>query len=244
MASQATNDDDEEDDGDDLGFRYSASHPLALSRNASAAATAAGSGNRAAVNSTRIGRSPSPALARNLVEEASTVRSTSAGRSSVPLRTAAPVLPPSKTSLRTAVSLPSEPPKNRQPDKRVVGCYEQLCMGPWTWEISQQVRTRAVVRPCMRGWKQERWRGARLVWLLGLMVGLQGDRCEQGKQARVSSEATQLASTHGEEVRSRLCKWGGSHAGVGWGKLTGKWTCNWGVVTCSGQRVQGMGRGW
>ncbi|XP_022737765.1 coiled-coil domain-containing protein SCD2 [Durio zibethinus] len=118
MASQTADDDDEEDDGDDLGFRYSAPPPLALSRNANAAATAAGAGNRAAVNSTRIGRSPSPALARNFVEEAPTVRSTSAGRSSMSLRTAPPVPPPSKTSLRTAASLPLEPPKKGQPEKR------------------------------------------------------------------------------------------------------------------------------
>ncbi|OMO99540.1 hypothetical protein CCACVL1_03743, partial [Corchorus capsularis] len=117
MASQTT-DDDDEDDGDDLGFRYSAPPPLAFSRNANAKATTGGAGNKAAVNSTRIGRSPSPALARNLAEEAPTVRSTSAGRSSMALRTGPPVPPPGKTSLRTAVSLPSEPPKSRQPEKR------------------------------------------------------------------------------------------------------------------------------
>ncbi|KAB2097118.1 hypothetical protein ERO13_A01G140900v2 [Gossypium hirsutum] len=117
MASQTTDDDDEEDDGDDLGFRYSAPPPLALSRK-NTAATAGGVGNRTALNSTRIGRSPSPALARNLVEEAPSVRSTSTGRSSMSLRTAPPVPPPNKTSLRTAVSLPSESPKNRQPEKR------------------------------------------------------------------------------------------------------------------------------
>ncbi|KAH1122133.1 hypothetical protein J1N35_005293 [Gossypium stocksii] len=117
MASQTTDDDDEEDDGDDLGFRYSAPPPLALSRKNTAAA-AGGVGNRTALNSTRIGRSPSPALARNLVEEAPSVRSTSTGRSSMSLRTAPPVPPPNKTSLRTAVSLPSESPKNRQPEKR------------------------------------------------------------------------------------------------------------------------------
>ncbi|XVF44382.1 hypothetical protein PTKIN_Ptkin02bG0115400 [Pterospermum kingtungense] len=118
MASQTTDDDDEDDEGDDLGFRYSAPPPLALSRNVNAAATAGGNGNKAAFNSTRIGRSPSPALARNIVEEGQTVRSTSAGRSAMSLRTAPPVPPPNKTSLRTAVSLPSEPPKNRQPEKR------------------------------------------------------------------------------------------------------------------------------
>ncbi|XP_039015320.1 coiled-coil domain-containing protein SCD2-like [Hibiscus syriacus] len=118
MASQTTDEDDEEDDGDDLDFKYSAPPPLALSRKFNAASTVGGAGNKAALNFTRIGRSPSPALARNLVEEASTVRSTSAGRSTIALPMAPPVPPPNKTSLRTAVSLPSEPPKNRQPEKR------------------------------------------------------------------------------------------------------------------------------
>ncbi|KAK8582780.1 hypothetical protein V6N13_069548 [Hibiscus sabdariffa] len=118
MASQTTDDDDEEDDGDDPGFKYSAPPPLALSRKVNTTATGAGTSNKSALNSTRIGRSPSPALARNLLEEAPTVRSTSAGRSAMSLRAAPPVPPPNKTSLRTAVSLPSEPPKNRQPEKR------------------------------------------------------------------------------------------------------------------------------
>lgn len=61
-------------------------------------------------------------LARNLVEEAPSVRSTSTGRSS--LHTTPPVPPPNKTSLRTAVSLPSETPKNRQSEKR----YKKVAM--------------------------------------------------------------------------------------------------------------------
>ncbi|KHG28186.1 atg11 [Gossypium arboreum] len=96
MASQTTDDDDEDDDGDDLGFRYSAPPPLEKTPPL-----------RLVVS-----------LARNLVEEAPSVRSTSTGRSSMSLRTAPPVPPPNKTSLRTAVSLPSESPKNRQPEKR------------------------------------------------------------------------------------------------------------------------------
>ena len=62
MASQTTDDDDEENEADDLGFRYSAPPPLALYRNVNAAATVGGASNKAAVNSTRIGRSPSPAV--------------------------------------------------------------------------------------------------------------------------------------------------------------------------------------
>lgn len=55
-----------------------------------------------------------------MVEEPQTVQSTSAGRSAMS-RTAPPVPPPNKTSLRTAVSLPSEPAKKiGQPDKRYI----------------------------------------------------------------------------------------------------------------------------
>lgn len=123
MASQ-TADDDDDDDGDDLGFRYTAPPPLSLSRNINAASTGAGKSNGnaikpPAVNSTRIGRSPSPALARNNLEEPPSVRSTSAGRSSMSFRNAAPPIPPNKTSLRTAVSMPPlDPPKHRTTEKR------------------------------------------------------------------------------------------------------------------------------
>uniref|UniRef100_A0A803PHQ5 Coiled-coil domain-containing protein SCD2 n=1 Tax=Cannabis sativa TaxID=3483 RepID=A0A803PHQ5_CANSA len=100
MASQ-TADDDDDDDGD-LGFRYSAPPPLALSRNVN-------NGAKSSIPTSKTTRSPSPALARNFVEETTSVRSTSTGRQSV--RTApAPMVPP-KTSLRTAVSMPPlEPP--------------------------------------------------------------------------------------------------------------------------------------
>ncbi|KAF2307404.1 hypothetical protein GH714_026917 [Hevea brasiliensis] len=100
MASQTT--DDDEDDGDDLGFRYSAPPPLSLSRNLNSAATT----------------NTKPTLSRNMVEETPSVRSTSAGRSSISFRTAPP-LPTSKGSLRTAVSLPPmEPPRNGQRDSK------------------------------------------------------------------------------------------------------------------------------
>ncbi|EEF50104.1 conserved hypothetical protein [Ricinus communis] len=111
MASQTADDDEE----DDLGFRYSAPPPFSLSRNNNPTKPAA------VPSSTRINnRSSSPSLARNLVDESpSSVRSTSTGRSSMSLKTAPPPMPPppSKGSLRTAVSLPPlEPPKNGQKD--------------------------------------------------------------------------------------------------------------------------------
>ncbi|KAF2288360.1 hypothetical protein GH714_007040 [Hevea brasiliensis] len=112
MASQTTDDDEDEDD--DLGFRYSAPPPISLSRNLNSGA--ASNSNKPAVPSSRITRSPSPALAWNMGEETPSVRSTSAGRPSMSLRAASPV-PPSKGSLKTLVSLPPvEPPRNGQRD--------------------------------------------------------------------------------------------------------------------------------
>lgn len=103
MASQ-TAEDDEEDDDLDLRFRAPSS---SLSSNANNIHTST--------------RSPSPALGRNFVETTPSVRSTSAGRQSVSIRAAAtPLVPPSRSTLRTAVSLPPiDPPTNsRQKEKR------------------------------------------------------------------------------------------------------------------------------
>ncbi|KAJ8759366.1 hypothetical protein K2173_006886 [Erythroxylum novogranatense] len=106
MASQ-TADDDDDDDGDDLGFRYSAPPPVSLSKNLTTAA-------KTTNPSARITRSPTPALPRNLGEEAPV----SAVRPSMAPRTVPPV-PPSKGSLRTAVSLPPlDPPRNGQKDSK------------------------------------------------------------------------------------------------------------------------------
>ncbi|KAK9189194.1 hypothetical protein WN944_020600 [Citrus x changshan-huyou] len=124
MASQTA--DDDEDDDDDLGFRYSAPPPLALSRSrnvngASIAGNAGAASTKPAVTSSRINRSPSPALGRNVVDEPTSVRSTSAGRPSMSLRAAAaPPVPQNKPlPLRTAVSLPPiDPPKNLHREQR------------------------------------------------------------------------------------------------------------------------------
>ncbi|KAJ6702140.1 FAS-BINDING FACTOR-LIKE PROTEIN [Salix koriyanagi] len=108
-------------DGDDLGFRYSAPPPLSFSRNANSNSTNVTTTSKASSTaaSSRINRSPSPALARNL-EEPGSGGSTSAGRPAMSLRTAAaaaPPVPPSKGSLRTAVSLPPmDPPRNGHTD--------------------------------------------------------------------------------------------------------------------------------
>ncbi|KAL3599370.1 hypothetical protein D5086_007288 [Populus alba] len=120
MASQTADDDDDDDEGDDLGFRYSAPPPLSLSRNANSNSNNVIATSKASVTtaSSRINRSPSPALARNF-EETAAGRSTSAGRPAMSLRTAAavPPVPLSKGSLRTAVSLPPiDPPRNGHRD--------------------------------------------------------------------------------------------------------------------------------
>ncbi|KAK3042514.1 hypothetical protein RJ639_000238 [Escallonia herrerae] len=108
MASQTADDDDEDDD---LGFRYPPSFSSNASSNSSSGAPAFSLG--------KTNRSPSPALGRNFMDHTPTVRSTSAGRSSMSVRSTQAV-PPSRPSLRTPVSIPPiEPPNNRQRDKRL-----------------------------------------------------------------------------------------------------------------------------
>lgn len=65
MASQTADDDgDDENDGDDLGFRYSAPPPLSFSRNVNSNNTNVTTTSKASSTaaSSRINRSPSPAL--------------------------------------------------------------------------------------------------------------------------------------------------------------------------------------
>ncbi|XP_057948858.1 coiled-coil domain-containing protein SCD2 isoform X2 [Malania oleifera] len=110
MASQTADADDDEDDEGDLGFRLGGPPPLPFSKNVSS--------NNPAVPSSRIGRSSSPALARNFVDENPSVRSTSTGRPAVSLRSV-PVAPPNKALPKISVSVPPiEPPINRQREKR------------------------------------------------------------------------------------------------------------------------------
>ncbi|KAK4750683.1 hypothetical protein SAY87_004165 [Trapa incisa] len=99
---------DEDEDDDDMGFRFSSpprhaaaaapSYPPSLNRNN---ATSALTG----VPVSRVNRSPSPALGRNIVNHATSVRSTSAGRSSMSVRSTA-VVPPSKNRTRTPAPIP------------------------------------------------------------------------------------------------------------------------------------------
>nr|XP_008356567.2 coiled-coil domain-containing protein SCD2-like isoform X4 [Malus domestica] len=115
MASQSTGDD--EDDDDDLGFRFAQPPhaPSSLSGNG----FTNGAKPLPAISVTRPNRSPSPALGRNFVEHTTSVRSSSTGRPSMSVRSAAVVPPPSKPSLRTPVTIPPiDPPSNRNRDKR------------------------------------------------------------------------------------------------------------------------------
>ncbi|XP_050223961.1 coiled-coil domain-containing protein SCD2 [Mercurialis annua] len=120
MASQTTGDDDDDED-DDLGFRFSAPPPHAPS---SFSSSNNNNNNHSGSNNNNIligrpNRSPSPALGRNFADHVTvpSVRSTSAGRPSITsVRTgaAAALVPPSKSSIRTPVSIPPiEAPNNR-----------------------------------------------------------------------------------------------------------------------------------
>ncbi|KAJ8772447.1 hypothetical protein K2173_027624 [Erythroxylum novogranatense] len=121
MASQTT---DEEEEDDDLGFRLSGPPRAApLSFNSSLNHSNSNNSNNSAattpaVSLARPNRSQSPALGRNFVEHVPTVRSSSAGRSAISVRT--PVLmPSSKPSLRTPASVaPIEVPASKSKDRR------------------------------------------------------------------------------------------------------------------------------
>lgn len=107
MASQTVDDDDEDDD---LGFRFAAppvpSFTNSVNNNSS--------NTLPAISLAKPNRSPSPALGRNFMDHTPSVRSTSAGRPSMSVRSAQ-MVPPSRPSLRTPVSIPPiEPPSNNR----------------------------------------------------------------------------------------------------------------------------------
>ncbi|KAF2312808.1 hypothetical protein GH714_040514 [Hevea brasiliensis] len=123
MASQ-TADDDEEDD--DLGFRFSAPPPPAPSSFSSSLNHSGSNSVTPCISVARANRSPSHALGRNFAEHVPSVRSTAAGRPSMSIRTAT-LVPPSKPSLRTPISIPPiEPPSNRNKEKRFTSDVGQL----------------------------------------------------------------------------------------------------------------------
>lgn len=121
MASQNN---EEEDEEDDLDFRFSAPPPPRTHRTPSPFSTTANNSvsnnNLPAISISRPNRSPSPALGRNFVEHVPCVRSTSAGRPSMSVRstTPAPLMPPSRAQLRTPVAIPAIEHPTRNRDKR------------------------------------------------------------------------------------------------------------------------------
>ncbi|KAJ6339489.1 hypothetical protein OIU77_007448 [Salix suchowensis] len=122
MASSQTAD---EDDDDDLDFRFPAQPTPVSASSGFGSVNHRGSNN--GVSITRPNRSPSPALGRNFMENVPSVRSTSAGRSSLSVRSVT-VVPPSKQSLRTPIPVPPiDPPSSRSGDnKRFTSDMRQL----------------------------------------------------------------------------------------------------------------------
>ncbi|KAM3704326.1 hypothetical protein ACJW31_04G167800 [Castanea mollissima] len=114
MASQTSAADEEDDDDDENGFKFAVPAPPAPSPFSSLGNNSNSNNNYSSgISVSRPNRSPSPALGRNFVEHASSVRSTSAGRPSMSVRSAA-VVPPSRSSLRSPVAIPPiEPPSSR-----------------------------------------------------------------------------------------------------------------------------------
>ncbi|KAK4436770.1 Coiled-coil domain-containing protein SCD2 [Sesamum alatum] len=118
MASKTPND-DEDDEDDDLGFRFGPPPPASISSNHNINRSDSG-GALSGISLSKMNRSPSPALGRNFMDITPSVRSTSAGRPSMSVRAATTtVAPPSRSSLRTPVTIPPiEPPSSRLREKR------------------------------------------------------------------------------------------------------------------------------
>lgn len=123
MASK--HNDEEEDEDDDLGFRFAPPPaPMSVSSNVRVDRSDSGNGGTgfSGISLSKPNRSPSPALGRNFMEINPPVRSTSAGRPSMSVRTGTnTVAQPSRSSLKTPVTIPPiEPPSNRLREKRFV----------------------------------------------------------------------------------------------------------------------------
>lgn len=122
MASSHRPDEDEDDD-DDLGFRPPTA---AFSTNDNRSNSNSKNSGLSAISLAKPNRSPSPSLGRNFMDYTPSVRSSSTGRpSSTSVRTSAAgtttgaVLQPSRSSVRTPVTVPPiEPPNNRLREKR------------------------------------------------------------------------------------------------------------------------------
>ncbi|KAK9063565.1 hypothetical protein SSX86_017435 [Deinandra increscens subsp. villosa] len=128
MASQATDiDADDDDDEDDLDFGFappSINRRPPLNANRGTSANAAAAAIRPSIpsvtnNSNKIAGSPLPTLARTRSEESHPRLSTGLTGVSSKSNSMLPSLPPSKTSLRTPVTIPPiDPPTKKQTNKR------------------------------------------------------------------------------------------------------------------------------
>ncbi|KAK4488937.1 hypothetical protein RD792_004727 [Penstemon davidsonii] len=120
MATRTSNDDED----DDLGFRFGPPPTLFSGSNNNYNRSDSGNSNGglSGVSLSKPNRSPSPALGRNFMDITTPVRSTSAGRPSMSVRTATTtVAPPSIPSLRTPSTTPAvDASSHRLGEKRFV----------------------------------------------------------------------------------------------------------------------------
>ncbi|GAB2213467.1 hypothetical protein Drorol1_Dr00021512 [Drosera rotundifolia] len=121
MASQAaTDDDDDEDDEDDPGL-LSGPPPLTPPHRSMTNNLLTNNGRQTGSPSfnSRPNRSSSPAFGRNFADHAPSIRSTSAGRRSAAIPSAA-MIPPTKSTLRTPATIPPvELPPARPAERRL-----------------------------------------------------------------------------------------------------------------------------
>lgn len=125
MASQNTDIDADDDDDDDLDFRFA---PTSITRrppvNASKSTTSNAAVTRpsipsAAVNNNRLAGSHTPVLARTRSEESHPPLLNALNGRSSKLNSMLPLVPPSKTSLRTPLAIPPiDPPTKKPTNKR------------------------------------------------------------------------------------------------------------------------------
>ncbi|XP_010503528.1 PREDICTED: coiled-coil domain-containing protein SCD2 isoform X2 [Camelina sativa] len=126
LQNKDNGDDDDEDEDEDLSLRF-ASPSLKPARHAPSSLSSTGSNssngnsNLPAVSFVPRNRSPSPALGRNFAEQVPSVRSASTRRPSISARSTTPtpyLMPPSRVSVKTPVSIPPLDPPTRSRDKR------------------------------------------------------------------------------------------------------------------------------
>ncbi|XP_075519340.1 coiled-coil domain-containing protein SCD2-like isoform X1 [Primulina tabacum] len=115
-ASKTTEDEDE----DDLDFRFGLPPPVSSNNNVSRTDSNSSSNGLSGISVSKLNRSPSPSFGRNFMD-ITPVRSTSAGRPSISVRTTTTnAAPLSRSSLKTPVIIPPiEPPNNRLREKRL-----------------------------------------------------------------------------------------------------------------------------